>query len=100
MSGDSLRVMIGARLLDLHLGLERRQILEQFPAVVEDVPGDRLEAAARIDAGAAARAGGPRRIRMPLCSIIALAISALLLRKLQCRRARSVPSLPSPKAFR
>ncbi len=54
MSGESLRVMIGARLLDLHLGLERRQFLERLPAVVEDMAAQRLEPAGRTDAGATA----------------------------------------------
>src|SRR5690606_22401612 len=40
----------GARLLDLYFGLERRQFLQRVPAVVEDVPGDRLVSSGRVDA--------------------------------------------------
>ena len=97
MSGDSLRVMMRARLLDLHLGLEGRQLLERFPAVVEDVAGDRLEAAARIDAGDRVRDGGLRPTRTPLCSIIALAIVELPCPKAAMSAARSVPSWLFPK---
>jgi septum formation inhibitor-activating ATPase MinD len=41
VEGDVGRLVAGddgARLLDLHLGLERRQLLERVPAVVEDMP--------------------------------------------------------------
>ena len=42
-----------ARLLDLHMGLERRQFLEAFPAVVERHLGGRLEPARGVGYGAA-----------------------------------------------
>src|SRR5690606_33171370 len=43
----------GARPFHLHVGLERREILDCFPTVVENVPGKRFEAAAWIESGAA-----------------------------------------------
>src|SRR5690606_32971706 len=43
-----------ARPLDLHLGLERWQLLQRLPPVVEDMTRQRLVAAGGVDAGAAA----------------------------------------------
>ena len=48
MSGESLRVMIRRVASTRHRGLERRQVLEVLPAVVEADPRHRLVAARRI----------------------------------------------------
>ncbi len=54
MSGDSLRVMTLREVSQRHRGLERRQLLEALPAVVEGDPRLGLEPAAGVGLRAAA----------------------------------------------
>ena len=54
MSGESLRVMILRVASTVTVGLERRQVLEPLPAVVEGDARERLIAAGRVRMGAAA----------------------------------------------
>src|SRR5262245_60188642 len=52
VKGDVWRRVAGddrPRLFNLHLSLERRELLERVPAVVKDLAADRLEAARRVD---------------------------------------------------